>query len=171
MKVWDRFLKDHFLGVHLALNIFIAATILWLVLGLFANLDPIWAISSMVASTDPHVNLAYQTFRGRLINVFLGCTVGMIFLVLGGVGDWKLPFAMAVAVLFSSYIVRVTQMWRQAPITAALVIASSLTNHSEKSSAEIGLQRVAEVVLGCVIGLLVTAIMSKIWPPPEEEKK
>lgn len=170
MKVWDQILKDHFFGFHLAANIFIATTLLWLILGHFANLDPIWAISSMVASIDPNVNLAYQTFRGRIINALLGCAVGLIFLSVGGVSDWKLPIALSVTILLSSYVVHVPQMWRQAPITAALVVAASLTNHSEEMAFKIGVQRVAEVLLGCVVGLFVTAVMSRIWPLPKDKK-
>ncbi len=169
MNWWGRIIKDHFLGFHLAANIFVATSVLWIILGQFAKLDPIWAISSMVASIDPNVNLAYQTFRGRLINAMLGCTIGLVFLTLGGVSDWKLPFALSVTVLISSYIVHVPQMWRQAPITAALVVAASLTHHSSKTGAEIGLSRVGEVILGCIVGLSVTLIMSKVWPPPEAE--
>jgi len=171
MNWWERYIKDHFLGFHLAVNIFVATSVLWIILGHFAKLDPIWAISSMVASIDPNVNLAYQTFRGRLINAMLGCTVGLVFLTLGGVSDWKLPVALSITVLISSYIVHVPQMWRQAPITAALVVASSLTHHSTKTGAEIGLSRVGEVILGCIVGLSVTFIMSKVWPPPEAEAK
>jgi len=167
----ERVIKDHFLGFHLAANIFVATSLLWLILGHFAELDPIWAISSMVASIHPNVNLAYQTFRGRLINAMLGCTIGLVFLTLGGQSDWKLPIALSVTVLISSYIVHVPQMWRQAPITAALVVAASLTHHSAKTGAEIGLGRVGEVILGCITGLSVTYIMSKIWPPPVELKK
>jgi hypothetical protein len=58
-------------------------------------------------------------------------------------------------------------MWRQAPITAAIVIAAGLTHHSKLTGVEIGLRRVAEVMLGCVMGLLVTWLMSRIWPLPE----
>jgi uncharacterized membrane protein YccC len=58
-------------------------------------------------------------------------------------------------------------MWRQAPITAAIIIAAGLTHHSKLSGVEIGLGRVGEVLLGCVVGLLVTWLMSKIWPLPE----
>jgi uncharacterized membrane protein YccC len=170
-QLWEHVIKDHFLGFHLAANIFIATTILWLILGHFAGLDPIWAISSMIASIDPNVNLAYQTFRGRFINALLGCAIGLLFLTVGGIGDWKLPVALSVTVLISSYIVHIPQMWRQAPITAALVIAASLTHQSSKSGAEIGLSRVGEVLLGCVIGLTVTFVMSKIWPPPIGEVK
>jgi uncharacterized membrane protein YccC len=171
LNLWGRILKDHFLGFHLAVNIFVATSVLWLILAQFANLDPIWAISSMIASIDPNVNLAYQTFRGRLINSFLGCTVGLIFIACGGTSDWKLPLALSVTVLISSYVVHVPQMWRQAPITAALIVAASLTHHSEDTALRIGLSRVGEVLLGCIVGLTVTFVMSKVWPPPVGEEK
>jgi hypothetical protein len=83
----------------------------------------------------------------------------------------KLPLAMSATVLLSSYVIRVKEMWRQAPFTAALVIAAGLTHHSKLSGVEIGLRRVSEVMLGCVMGLLVTWLISKIWPPQEPRKE
>jgi uncharacterized membrane protein YccC len=154
-------------GVHFAVNIFVATTVLWLVLSLAAGLDPIWAISSMIAASDPHVKQATRTFWGRIINAALGCVTGMVFLVVGGASDWKLPAALAVTVLLSTYVVRVPVMWRQAPITAALIIAAGLTHHTKLTAVEIGLRRVGEVMLGCVVGLMVTWLVSKIWPLPE----
>jgi uncharacterized membrane protein YccC len=149
---------------------FVATAILWLLLQKIAGLNPIWAVGSMIASVDPDVNLAYQNFRARLTNSLLGCMVGLLVLAVGEPSGWKLPFALAVTALLSAYVVRVKTMWRQAPITAALVIASSLEQHSKLSGIEIGLRRVGEVILGCVIGLLVTWFISKIWPPPKTEK-
>jgi uncharacterized membrane protein YccC len=35
------------------------------------------------------------------------------------------------------------------------------------SGMEQGLHRVAEVLLGCVVGLLVAWLLSKVWPLPE----
>jgi acid phosphatase family membrane protein YuiD len=55
-------------------------------------------------------------------------------------------------------------MWRQAPITAAIVIAGGLTHHSKLTGVENGLHKVAEVIFGCLIGLLVSWAMSKVWP-------
>jgi uncharacterized membrane protein YccC len=69
--------------------------------------------------------------------------------------------------LVSSYIVRVPVMWRQAPITAALIVASGIEHHSRKLSIEIGLRRVGEVLFGCLVGLAVSWLLSKIWPLPE----
>jgi uncharacterized membrane protein YccC len=115
--------------------------------------------------------LALTNFRGRILNALLGCATGLLFLLVGGTSEWKLPLALSATVLLSSYIVRIPAMWRQAPITAAIIIAAGLTHHSKLSGVEIGLRRVGEVMLGCVMGLLVSWLMSKIWPLPESEKK
>jgi uncharacterized membrane protein YccC len=161
------FLKGDLVGVHLAVNIFIATTALWLVLRLGADTDPIWAISAMIPAVDPHMKQALTNFRGRIFNALLGCAIGLLFLLVGGASDWKLPVALSVTVLLSSYVVRIPAMWRQAPITAAIVIAAVLTHHSKLSGIEVGLRRVGEVMLGCVMGLLVSWLMSKIWPLQE----
>ena len=170
MKWLRRFIRDDWLGVHFAVNVFIATTFLWLLLRRAAGLNPIWAISSMIAASDPIFKQAAKTFRGRLINALLGCAVGLTFLVLGGSREWKLPLALAVTVLLSTYVVRVQVMWRQAPITAAIVIAAGMTHHSELTAVEIGLRRVGEVLLGCVMGLVVSWLMSRLWPVPETDK-
>jgi uncharacterized membrane protein YccC len=121
-------------------------------------LDPIDRVLEVLALTN---------FRGRILNALLGCATGLLFLLVGGTSEWKLPLALSAPVLLSSYIVRIPAMWRQAPITAAIIIAAGLTHHSKLSGVEIGLGRVGEVLLGCVVGLLVTWLMSKIWPLPE----
>ena len=167
MRSLTSFLKGDWLGVHFAFNIFVATTVLWLLLRQAAGLNPIWAISSMIAASDPHVGQAIRTFWGRIINAALGCVTGLTFLVLGGAGEWKLPTALSVTVLLSTYVVRVPVMWRQAPITAALIIAAGLTHHTKLDAVEIGLRRVGEVMLGCVVGLAVTWMVSQVWPPPE----
>jgi hypothetical protein len=66
-----------------------------------------------------------------------------------GGNAWKLPFALAITVLLASYAVRIQVMWRQAPITAAIVIAGSLPAHSKMGGVESGLRRVSEVIFGC----------------------
>jgi uncharacterized membrane protein YccC len=107
-----------------------------------------------------------RMFRSRIINVLVGCAVGLVFVIIGGPAEWKLPIALAVTVLISSYVIHIPTMWRQAPITAAIVIAAGLASHSEMSAIEHGLHKVAEVLFGCFVGLLVSWLMSKIWPLP-----
>jgi uncharacterized membrane protein YccC len=168
---WPRFVSQDLTGVRFALNVFIASAILWYLLRHVADTNPIWAIASMVAASEPQVKEAARMFRARIINVLVGCAVGLLFLVVGGSREWKLPLALAVTVLVSSYLIHIQTMWRQAPITAAIVIAAGLTHHSKLSGVEHGLHKVAEVLFGCVTGLLVSFLMSRIWPLPEVGKK
>jgi uncharacterized membrane protein YccC len=118
----------------------------------------------MIPAVDPQMKEALTNFRGRILNALLGCATGLLFLLVGGASEWKLSVALAATVLLSSSVIRIPAMWRQAPITAAIIIAAVLTHHSKLSGIEIGLTRVAEVMLGCLVGLLVTWLMSKVWP-------
>ena len=106
-RVLARLIEDDFLGIRYAAIVFVAATMLWLILSLGANTTPVWAISSMVAVIDPHLKAALATFRGRIINSMLGCSIGLIFLMVGTETEWKLPMALAATVLLSSYFLRV----------------------------------------------------------------
>jgi uncharacterized membrane protein YccC len=159
-------------GVRFAVNVFIGTTVTWYVLThILDDENPIWAIASMVAASDPQVKEAVRIFKSRLINVLLGCAVGLIFVVMGGSSEWKLPLALAVTVLLSSYLVQIPTMWRQAPITAAIVIAAGLTHHSKLSGIEHGVHKVAEVIFGCLVGLLVSLLMAKVWPVADSENR
>lgn len=165
MNPFARFYDDDLRGVHYAVSIFVATTILWLLVTAMGDANPIWAISSMVATSDPQVKEALSTFRGRIVNTLLGCVVGLAFVWLGHTA-WQLPLAMATTVILSSYFVRIPAMWRQAPITAAIVIAGGLQHHEKLNAIEQGLHRVGEVLVGCVVGIVVAWALSKIWPLP-----
>jgi uncharacterized membrane protein YccC len=168
---WSSIFPRDTLGIRFAVNVFIGSTLTWYALKSMADTDPIWAVASMIASSDPVVKEAARMFKCRITNVLLGCAVGLIFLVIGGSSEWKLPLALAVTVLLSSYVVRIQTMWRQAPITAAIIIATGLTHHSKLTGVEYGLRKVAEVIFGCLMGLLVSWVMAKIWPVAEQANR
>jgi uncharacterized membrane protein YccC len=150
-----------------AANVFIGSTFVWVVLREFEGLSPIWAIAAMVASTDPQMDVATRMIRSRIVNVLVGAAVGLAFMLVGGSSEWTLPLALAATVLISSYVVRIPTMWRQAPITAALVIASGLSQRSMSASIEVGLLKVAEVLFGCFVGVAASWLMSRLWPLPD----
>jgi hypothetical protein len=65
-------------------------------------------------------------------------------------------------------------MWRQAPITAAIVIAAGIARSSTLGGIQQGLHKVAEVLFGCLVGLLVSWLMSKVWlvqPPAQQTEQ
>ena len=167
MKIIERFVKGDTHGIHYAVSMFIATTVLWVLLRKFSESNPVWAISSMVATSDPQMHQAISIFKARIANVFLGCLIGLLFIAMGGTRVVMLPLAMATTVLVSSYIVRIPTMWRQAPITAAFVIAAGLEHQSRINGLVAGGQRMSEVLFGCLIGLIVAWIVSVIWPLPQ----
>jgi uncharacterized membrane protein YccC len=163
---------DHLLAVRFAINVGIATTIVWYTLTRFTHSSPIWAIASMVAASDPQPIEAGRMFKARLINVLVGSGVGLLFLIFGAAKEWMLPIALALTVLISSFIIRIKTMWRQAPITAAIVIAAALLTDSAESGMQRGLEKIVQVIFGCLVGLIVSWVMSKVWlvkQRPEEE--
>jgi len=164
MTLRDRVLEDKLVGVRFALNVALGTTIVWHTLKAISDTNPIWAIASMIASSDPVWTQAKRVFRGRILNASIGCLVGLAFIALGGPHEWKLPIALALTVLLATYVVRIQVMWRQAPITAAIVIASGFSHQSKMVGIEHGLHKVVEVIFGCVAGVTVSWIMAKVWP-------
>ena len=163
---------DHLLAIRFAINVALATTIVWYVLTTFTKSSPIWAIASMVAASDPQPVEAKRMFKARLINVLVGCVIGLAFLLFGAAKQWMLPIALAVTVLISSFIIRIKTMWRQAPITAAIVIAAALMTDSAQSGMQRGLEKIVQVIFGCVVGLIVSWLMSHLWlvkQPPAEK--
>jgi uncharacterized membrane protein YccC len=154
---------DDLLGFRFAVNVFIATTIVCFILKLFHDKSPIWAVAAMVAASEPEPEEARRLFRSRIINVLVGCAIGFCFLLLGSFSIWLLPVALATTVLVTTYLVRVKTMWRQAPITAAIVIASGLVDQSTLAGLQQGARKVVEVIFGCGVGLLVSWLMSKVW--------
>lgn len=155
------------LAWRFAANVFIGSTLVWVALREFGGVSPIWAIAGMIASVDPQVDVVARMFRSRILNVLVGAAVGLAFMRVGGSNEWTLPIALQATVLISAYLVRIPTMWRQAPITAALVIASVLSQHDIAAGIELGLTKVGEVVFGCVVGLGVSWLMSRLWPLPQ----
>lgn len=163
MKLIERLREDELRGVRYAVNVFLATTVLWIVVKVYGDSNPIWAISSMVATSDPQLKQSLATFRGRLINTLVGCAIGLLVIAIGRT-EWELPTALALTVLVSAYLVRVPTMWRQAPITAAIVVAGSMQQHDKLGALEHGAARVGEVLFGCVVGIASAWLLSKLWP-------
>lgn len=170
-KTSDRYIKGDMHGIHYAVSIFIATAILWVCVHMMAQRNPIWAISSMVATSDPLMKNALTFFRARISNALLGCGVALAFIAIGGSHLLMLPLAMAVTVMLTSYVVRIQTMWRQAPITAAFVISAGIEHHSRLKGLQAGVFRMSEVLFGCVVGLAVAWLVSVVWPLPETQAK
>jgi uncharacterized membrane protein YccC len=168
----ERSLKDYWgaikadpVGVHYALRVVVGGTTLWVLLRYFADTNPIWAISSMIACTEPHLQSARINFRARLANTCIGGAMGLLFVLVAGPRHVVLPLALGATVLVSSYVFQVPRYWRIAPTTAALVVASSLEHQSRSIGLQVSVHRVIEVMLGSFMAVIVAYVMARIWEP------
>ena len=60
------------------------------------------------------------------------------------------------------------------PITAAIVLATGISQGGKAAGIASGSHKVAQVFFGCMVGLLVSWFMSKVWlvkPPPERDEE
>ena len=165
LGVVERTVRDDWNGLHFAVNIFVATTFLWLLLRSWADLNPIWAISSMVAASDPVVKQAAKTFRGRIVNSLVGSAAGCSCSSSGTVG-WKLPIAMSAAVPGDLH---------RAPADDVPPGADHRGDRhcrrarsTPRSGPELGCAGSAKSCSSCVVGILVSWGMSKLWPMPEQ---
>lgn len=170
LRQWLGLSYDQLLAIRFALNVGISTALVWNILHFTTDANPVLAVASAVAASDPQPREARRLFRARIINALLGCTMGLAFLLIGGAHEWLLPIGLAVTVLISSLVVRIKSSWLQAPITAAIVIGSGIVHGSAALGIGFGLRRVAEIFLACMLGFLVSWIMSRIWiiQKPEE---
>jgi uncharacterized membrane protein YccC len=154
------------MGLHYAVRILVGTTAVWLLLRLVGDANPVWAVITVIVVTEPDLRAAWLVLGSRIANTAIGCTTGVIFLLLAGPESWVLPLALTATVLVCTYVVKVPSGWRLAPSTAALIIASAVAEQSRASGAMIALHRAGEVVLGCAAAFLTTWCLSKIWAPP-----
>ena len=159
------FFQRNILGIHYAVRIFIGTAFLWLILGPQRNTQPLWAVISMIFVTEPLLKHALEAFRFRILNTLLGCGVALLFLMVVGPREWLLPVAVMATAFTATFLPQSPTSWRTAPVAAAIVLASGLVSHSKVFGMHIALQRAGEVLLGGVVALCVTWVMSRIWAP------
>ena len=114
-------------GLHYAVRICVGTALLWFLLRWAGDINPIWAVISLIVVIEPRVPNAWLSFLSRTVNTVIGCVVGLLFLLSPGPESWVLAGAATTAVLVCTYVIRTPLSWRIAPITAVLVIASAET--------------------------------------------
>jgi uncharacterized membrane protein YccC len=155
-------------GLHYAVRILIGTTVVWLVLRWAGDVNPVWAVVSLIMVTEPKAASTWRTLLARLANTLIGCVTGLLFLLVVGPKNWVVPSAVTATVLVCTYLVRIPQAWRVGPVTAALVLTTGVVEKSRESGLETAGLRVGEVLLGGVVALAVTWLVSRVWRPRED---
>jgi uncharacterized membrane protein YccC len=147
-------------GWQYAVRILIACAIVWFVLHRIHHPNPLWALISVIIVTEPEVSAAFLAFNSRIVNTFIGCTVGLSFLYLLGPSYWAILLGITVSVILCTHFIRVPGSWRVAPVTVAILMTPSLLGGGRDAGLAVAVDRTEEVLLGSAAALLITYVAS-----------
>lgn len=156
-------------GLHYATEVFLGTLILWVFLRGIGDRNPVWAIISFVVVCDPDLRIAWPNFLSRLANTLVGCATGVLCLLIFGLKDWLLPPVLAFTALVCTDIIKMSGSWKLAPATSALVLTSALVGNSNLTGLEQALLRTGEVLLGSLVALIISLVLSRFWPAPANQ--
>jgi uncharacterized membrane protein YccC len=54
-------------------------------MGSVSEINPLWAVISLISVTDPQIKTAYTSFKSQLLNTIIGCSTGLLFIVVAGI--------------------------------------------------------------------------------------
>lgn len=143
-------------GLQYAVRIFIGCVIVWFVLYLLHHRNTLWAVISIIVATEPELSAALLAFKSRIVNTFIGCAVGLLFLYLLGPSFGSIVIGIIVSVLICTHIILVPGSWRIAPVTAAIVMTPSVLGGTRAAGLATAIERTEEVLLGSGVALLIT---------------
>lgn len=152
-------------GIHYAIRIFLGSSIIWLAMRNISEINPLWAVISLISVTDPQIQTAFTSFKSQAFNTIIGCLTGLLFMLVLGLEAWLLPIAATIAAIISIHLFRTQAGWRTGPITAALVMSAGIVDKSEHGALALAIQRALGVLTGSVVAMLITAVFALIWMP------
>lgn len=144
-------------GFQYGARIFLGTCGLWFLSRIF-DIDPLWAVISLIIVTEIGMEPTWQGFKSRIINTLVGCLTGLTCLLAMKPSALLLPIALTAAVCVSAYLIRIPYGWRIAAITAAIVVLPALAERSSSLGITIAFERTFEVFLGSTMALCVTGL-------------
>lgn len=157
-------------GLRYAIDVFLGTLLIWLTFRSLGDRNPVWAIISLIVVCDPDISVAWPNFVSRFSNTLIGCTTGILGLFIIGAKEWLLAPLLASTILICTSIIKRPGSWKIAPATSALILTSALAENSSLIGFEQAFHRVAEVLFGSLVALLVSVALSKIFPHSFEKK-
>jgi uncharacterized membrane protein YccC len=155
-------------GVFYAVRVLIVTTIVWLVLTVLGDDNPIWGLISLVTVSEPELETTVFNFKSRFLNTIIGAAIGLALLVAipkPYEQYWAVPVGMAAAVLFCTAVFAAPGNWKIAPITVGLVMAAGVREQSRAVGLETAWKRTGEVLLGSLVAVAVTWVALRLAGP------
>lgn len=153
--------RCHFnpLSLAYALKIALASLLVWPGLTALNIPQPVWAIVTIAAVSDPNLSAARQLVVNRVTNTLVGCVVAIITVILFGATLTSMIAALAVSVILVTSIEHYPANWRLAPITVAILMGGAVGG-DQRLALHLAWLRASEIIFGSLAALLMAWLFS-----------
>lgn len=135
-----------------ALKIALATLLAWPLLTWLGVEQPVWAVVTIAAVSDPKLTATADLVRDRVSNTLIGCVVALLTVWTVGAHLGSLAAALAVSVVLARTIDHYPGGWRLTPITVAILLGSGIGLPASAALNLAGL-RAAEIIVGSLLAL------------------
>jgi uncharacterized membrane protein YccC len=149
------------LSVAYALKVALATLLAWPCLQKLGIAQPVWAIVTIAAVSDPDWSAARRLALIRITNTLTGCLVAILTVFLFGATLASMAGALAISVLLVTSIEHYPANWRLAPITVAIVMGQAVGGPSLEAL-HLAWLRTSEVISGAIAALLMAWLFSAL---------
>lgn len=149
------------LSLAYALKIALATLLVWPGLTALGIQQPVWAVVTIAAVSDPNLSAARQLVVNRVTNTLVGCVVAILTVVLFGATLWSMIGALALSVILVTSIEHYPVNWRLAPITVAILMGGAVGG-SQMVALHLAWLRASEIICGSLASLLMAWIFSSV---------
>jgi uncharacterized membrane protein YccC len=148
------------LSLAYALKIALATLLVWPALSAVGIEQPVWAVVTIAAVSDPNLTAAKQLVINRVTNTLVGCVVAILTVVLFGSTLTAMIGALAVSVVLVTSIEHYPTNWRLAPITVAILMGGAVGG-SQQVALHLAWLRASEIICGSLAALLMAWVFSR----------
>jgi len=155
--------RFHFkpLSLAYALKIALATLLVWPGLTWLGIPEPVWAVVTIAAVSDPDLSAAKKLVANRVTNTLVGCVVAIWTVVLFGATLYSMIGALAISVILVTSIEHYPANWRLAPITVAILMGGAVGG-SQRVALHLAWLRASEIISGSLAALLMAWVFSSI---------
>lgn len=149
------------LSLAYGLKIALATLLVWPGLRWLGIEQPVWAIVTIAAVSDPNLDTARTLVVTRVTNTLVGCVVAILTVLVCGATLYSMIAALVLSVILVTSIVNYPSNWRLAPITVAILMGGAVDGPSQAYALHLAWLRASEIISGSLAALLMAWLMTR----------
>lgn len=125
--------------------------------------DPLWLLISCVVCAEVDSQQMKKLVSNRILANIVGAAVGTLCLFALGIGYVVMLLSIVFLTALCHWIPALRDSWRTTVTTGLIVLMASLQQASVPFAEHLAIRRAIEVIAGCLIAAVVSALWAKLW--------